>query len=413
MLRSHLLLALRVLLRRPFFTFVSLFAISITLVVLAVATAVLDHTFAPKSPEVNQERTLGLYHMFMHGESHVWESTPGYAFLDRYVRTLPDVERVTLFTQTSTLASYQTGEKTELHAKRTDGEFWRVFEFDFVEGEPFTPADEELGNAVAIINVSTRDRLFAGRSALGESLTLDGQRFRVAGVVENVSSLRPDPFADVWVPISTAKSSLYREGFFGEFNAVVMARDKADLPRIKSEFAAVLPEVELPDERKYTALNGGLDSRFEWVSRDFFSEDYAESRPGRLLGWIVGMMFLFMLLPSVNLINVNISRIMERASEIGVRKAFGASSRALVGQFLLENLLLTGVGALLGLALSTLALRALSSTGFVPYADFVINARVFAYGLAITLFFGLLSGVYPAWKMSRLEPVDALRGRSM
>ena len=119
---------------------------------------------------------------------------------------------------------------------------------------------------------------------------------------------------------------------------------------------------------------------------------------------------LFILLPTVNLININVSRIMERRSEIGVRKAFGASSRALVGQFVLENVLLTVVGGLLGFGLSVLVLRAITESGVVPYAQFVLNLRVFVAGVLLTLAFGLVSGVYPAWRMSRLHPVDALRG---
>jgi putative ABC transport system permease protein len=112
----------------------------------------------------------------------------------------------------------------------------------------------------------------------------------------------------------------------------------------------------------------------------------------------------------VNLVNINISRIMERASEIGVRKAFGAPARTLVGQFLVENVLLTILGGLIGLVMTFLVIRALNVSGILRYAEFGINARVFGYGMLIALVFGLVSGVYPAWRMSRLNPVDALKG---
>ena len=117
-----------------------------------------------------------------------------------------------------------------------------------------------------------------------------------------------------------------------------------------------------------------------------------------------------MLLPTVNLVNVSVSRILERASEIGVRKAFGASSWTLVGQFLVENVVLTLIGGLLGFVLAALVLDGINGSGLFPYARFALNGRVFLYGLLLTLFFGVLSGVYPAWKMSRLHPVDALKG---
>jgi len=122
------------------------------------------------------------------------------------------------------------------------------------------------------------------------------------------------------------------------------------------------------------------------------------------------VMVLFMLLPAVNLININVSRIMERAGEIGVRKAFGASSWTLVGQFVVENVLLTLIGGVIALAASSLVLQALTDSGLIPYAQFHFNPRIFLYGLSLAVFFGLFSGVYPAWKMSRLHPVQALKG---
>jgi putative ABC transport system permease protein len=118
-----------------------------------------------------------------------------------------------------------------------------------------------------------------------------------------------------------------------------------------------------------------------------------------------------MLLPSLNLINLSLSRILERSSEIGVRKAFGASSWTLVGQFLVENAVLTLVGGALGYVLSVVALRVVTDSGWIPYADLQLSLRVFFVALGMSLVFALLSGVYPAWRMSRLHPVEALHGR--
>ena len=412
MLRNYLLVALKVLHRRPFFTFVSLFAVSFTLVVLTTASSVLDHLFGPMAPETHQDRTIGLYYMELSGDDWIWDGSPGYGFLDQHVRTLPDVERVAVFTDHTVAATYQTGTKTELVAKRTDGQFWSVFDFEFLEGRPITDDDEANGAPVAVINETTRDRLFAGGPAVGQMLAIDGLRFQVIGVVADVSSLRSNPYSDVWMPISTFRNSGYRDGFFGDFHAVIVARDAADIPGIRAEFSALLPRVQLPEPEHYEKLEASLDTWFEWTTKSFFSE-YKKDPTTRFWLGLVVVGFLFMLLPSVNLINVNVSRIMERASEIGVRKAFGASSRTLVGQFIVENLILTLIGSVLGFVIALGALKLLSGSGLVPYADFSINLRVFTYGVLITLFFGLLSGVYPAWRMSRLDPIQALRGRSL
>jgi putative ABC transport system permease protein len=94
----------------------------------------------------------------------------------------------------------------------------------------------------------------------------------------------------------------------------------------------------------------------------------------------------------------------------GVRKAFGASSRKLVIQFVVENILLCLVGGVLGLALAKGVLLWLEGSGLIPYLKVNIDLAVFGYGLIITVLFGVVSGVIPAWKMSRLDPVYALKG---
>jgi putative ABC transport system permease protein len=118
---------------------------------------------------------------------------------------------------------------------------------------------------------------------------------------------------------------------------------------------------------------------------------------------------LVMLLPTLNLVNINLTRIMERSSEIGVRKAFGASSRTLVYQFLVENLILTVLGGGIGVLLSLIALQVINSAHLIPNLVLSLNGTVLSIALLICLVFGLLSGVYPAWRMSRLNVVNALK----
>ena len=142
--------------------------------------------------------------------------------------------------------------------------------------------------------------------------------------------------------------------------------------------------------------------------------DAEVENPGRRL-WIVfaTLALLFMLLPAVNLVNLNVSRIMERASEIGVRKSFGASSLVLVGQFLVENIALTLMGGAIGLLVGRSGCCGSSTAAASSCTrDLRMNYRVFLAGLGFALFFGAVSGVYPAWRMSRLNPVQALKGAS-
>ena len=75
-------------------------------------------------------------------------------------------------------------------------------------------------------------------------------------------------------------------------------------------------------------------------------------------------------------------------------------------------MILPGIGGILGFAGAFVVLHTISGSGLIPYAEFHLNLRIFAYGVILILCFGVLSGVYPAWKMSRLHPVEALRGRA-
>ena len=412
MLTSYLDLAIKVLLRRKFFTFISLFAIAFTLLVLTLTTALLDHIFSAASPQSRLGRTLFVTRLEMSGENSIQRGSPGFGFLDATLRHLPGVERVSVFTRGSEVVSYASGKKLHLTLKRTDGEFWQILDFDFVEGGPFTGDDDASGARVAVINVATRDLLFGGASALGRSVEAGGQDFRVVGVVKDVPIVRFLPFADVWVPIGTEPTTAYRSQFMGDFGAMILAADGGARPAIQAEFASRVAQLPPPDPKMFQSLYAGADTLFEAVSREAIPGKHEDQHGLLLKAVLIALTVLFMTLPALNLVNVNLSRILERASEIGIRKAFGASSRALVGQFLVENLVLTLIGAGIAWILSAAALRAVNQSGIVPYAEFHLNLRILAYGVLVALFFGALSGIYPAWRMSRMHPVQALRRRA-
>jgi len=423
MLRSYLRLATRVLLRRKFFTAVSLFGISFTLVVLTVVVALLDHVLAPLPPETRLERTLAVYQMrFSTRDGRRGRFETSFLLMDRYMRGIPGVERMSLLSTQQEMMAYANGEPMVVTLKRTDADYWKILDFAFLEGGPFTEADVENASLVAVITEAMRRRFFGHAPALGETIEVDGQRFHVVGVVSNVSRLRPIPYSDFWVPHTTDKSGAHRRQIAaGGYVAAFLARSPADLPAIRAEFASRMQRVPIHDDpvaarEGVDRLVAHMEAPAETVARLYAGDDFmavdeeGRVRLGRFFGALAALAFLFMLLPTLNLVNLNVSRVLERASEIGVRKAFGATSRALVGQFVVENVVLTIVGGLLGFVGAYAVLGALTGSEVIPYAQFRMNGRVFLSGLALSVFFGVLSGAYPAWRMSRLNPVDALKG---
>jgi len=412
MLANYLKVAIKVLRRRKFYTAVNLFGIAFTLLILVVCTAMLDTMLTPGGPEAELDRILVIERARMWGPHRSASSGPGYRLLDSYARDLPGVASFSISSETSEVASFVDGRKLEAQMKRADAAYWEILDFDFIEGGPFTAADDAGGNFVAVINETTRQRFFGGAAAVGRVLRADGLAFTVIGVVRDVPITRPLAYADIWAPIGTAKTTGFRDALLGGFRGMLLARSRDDFPEIKQEFARRLADAQLPEPDVYETLSSAAWSRFEQLAAGIVGhDDPTQISVGLFLLFIALLAAGFMALPALNLVNLSLSRILERSSEIGVRKAFGASSRALVGQFLVENVVLTVCGGLLGFLLSLACVGLVNRSGFIPYAELTVSVRVFLAGLGLSLVFAVLSGAYPAWRMSRLHPVEALRRR--
>ena len=269
MLKNYIKIALKVLGRRKFFTFISLFGISLTLLVLMVATAVMDNVFAPRAPESNFDRVLGVYRLGMHGPSFNSTGNPGYRFIKEYVLDLPGAEATSVFTDQSAVTMYHEGRKIETHLRHTDGAYWKILNFDFVEGGPFTQADDANANFVAVITDDMRTKLF-GRTtpALGKTFESDGQRFRVVGVVRAVAITRIAGFSEIWVPIRTMKNRDYERQWMGGFCGLVLARSRDDFARLRREFDRRTAAFVFDDAVQHRAVDVTIPldkNKFEWV----------------------------------------------------------------------------------------------------------------------------------------------------
>ena len=411
MLGSYLKIAFKVLMRRKFFTFISLFGIGFTLMVLTIGTGVLDVAVSPGGPEVHLNRTLFFNRAIMKGDRSQWWSSPGFHLLDRYLRDLPGVELFSITSDPVRAAAFLGDRKLELHLRFTDATFWEIHRFTFLEGGPYSAEDNRNGNLVAVISTGARDRYFGGQPALGRYVELSQLRFRVVGVVEDVVIHRAGAFSSVWVPLGTYPNREVLANLMGGFNGILLARSRADFPRIREEFQARLERVEFPQPERFDKLFGRLTTRWDdYLSTISDVDEGGELQIRHQLPVFLAIAAAFMLLPLINLISVNMSRIYERTSEIGVRKAFGASSLQLVGQFVMENVVLCLIGGVLALLGAFVALAIVNASGVIPQAGFRFNYRIFVYALLLAGFFGALSGAYPAWRMSRIHPVEALRG---
>jgi putative ABC transport system permease protein len=408
-MRTNLKLAVRVLARRKVFTAISLVGISLTLVVLVVAAAIIDNVFAAHEPQSRLDRMVAVDQVGMYGPEATEISNPGFGFLRSTVTNLPGADRVAITSETESVVVYHGGGRLEAPFRRTNAEYWRVFDHRFIEGAPFVESDVDGNRNVAVITDSLRDQLFGAVPVVGRTIDIGGQPYRIAGVVPRVSIGQIWAFSDIWVPLPPPTGE-ERTATFGRLTAFVLAKSRADVAPMKREFAARVKRYPLKDPKMFKQIRAGLDTPFEAFARSATHNAMGDRAPLVVGGVAVAVALLFMMLPALNLVTLNLSRILERAPEIGVRKAFGAPRRALIGQFVMENVVLTLLGGIIAFVFALFVLRGIDAVSIIPGAHFELNLRVFAYGMLIAAFFGILSGVYPAWRMSRLDPVNALRG---
>jgi putative ABC transport system permease protein len=408
MLRNYLLTAWNVFMRRKLFTAINLLCIVLTLVVLMVITALLENAFYPRGVEGKSDRFLQVMMMDAKGPHAHINSPLGYKIIEKYLKPMKSVEAVSAVSMPRTVAVYQQGRVNALEMRHTDAEYWRILDFHVLAGRVISADDVAQGRFVAVVNASTARQLFPSGTALGQKISVGGQTFEIIGVVED--AMHVNAFADIWTPVTTSPSSDYRQQFSGDFTALLLANSAADLPQLRSEVEQIARTVQFDDPKKITRVQLWADSKLDVFARNILNSRRADSGAGTLLVTIVVAMLLFMLLPALNLVNLNTGRIMERRSEIGVRKAFGATSAQLVWQLIVENMLLCVAGGAIGLAAARAVLWWLEGSNLIPYLKIDMNLAIFGYGLLLSLLFGLMSGVIPAWKMSRLDPVHALKG---
>ncbi|HTI12790.1 MAG TPA: FtsX-like permease family protein [Puia sp.] len=407
MLKNYFKIAIAVLKRRKFFTFISLFGISFTLTILMVLTAFIDKVVNDNYPDRKRDRSLYINSMELRGPNAMNGGALSFYFLDHYARSLKIPVKVGISSGPNSTNTYINNKKIAINYKYTNADYWEITDYDFVEGKAFSRQQIANGDHVAIITEDTRNQYFGDEtSVVGKYIEADNVQYRVNGVVKNVPITLYMLYSDIYLPYTASKSDQNaNKGYSGGYTGILLADSKSDLPRMRKEYEEMVSRLPIPG-KEWNRIYSHADS---------FITGYVRTGNEESSGMVYAITaislfaLLVMLLPTLNLVNINITRIMERSSEIGVRKAFGASSRALVYQFLVENLILTILGGLIGILLSWIVLQILNSAHLIPNLTLSLNPTVLFIALLICLVFGLLSGVYPAWRMSRLHVVNALK----
>lgn len=306
--------------------------------------------------------------------------------------------------------AYVNNQKIVIDYKHTNADYWKVLEYHFLEGKPYNQSQIDNAEYVAVISMKTKQAYFGDEpTVVGKYISADNINYRVIGVVDNVPKTLHNLAGDMYLPYTVAKDNYNKPELMGAFNAVLLAKTKADIPKLKAEFEQMMKKIPIPT-KEFDTIYSHADTYFTSITRRL-AGDGKDSGTSSVVGGISLLVLMFLLLPTINLVNINITRILERSSEIGVRKAFGASSKTLVYQFIVENMILTFFGGLIGLFLSVFVIYFINDLQLIENVYLKINFTVLWYSFIACLFFGLLSGVYPAWRMSKLNVVKALKAQ--
>lgn len=308
----------------------------------------------------------------------------------------------------------------------TDVAFWKIFQFRFLAGKPYTEEEFTSGIRKAVVSESLARRLFNTSDATGKTFLLNFEEYQVSGVVEDVPSIAQFCYAEMWIPFTNRPSQIqgskWCDFILGHMQLYILAKKPGD-------FDAIHREAE-ENCRRYSAnipqYNFVLNEQPDTVLRAWLRTDsFASPKFMKLFIQIFSVIFLLLLVPSINLTGMTASRMKKRMEELGIRKAFGAQNRTLLLQILYENLLLTLLGGLIGLLISYGLIFMLkgwllgnydwdgsSLTASIDLSPgMLINPAIFGYTLIFCLILNLMSALVPAWRALRRPIVDALNDK--
>ena len=278
---------------------------------------------------------------------------------------------------------------------------WHEVQNRFVqEGRPFTQIDVDSERQVCLINQDAIRELDLPANAVGEAILLGGRRFMIVGIIETTQARffgMNTSSAEIFIPFSVAEK-LQDRNFFMRIEGLFVSPETAADGEDEVRFVL----------RRMRGLSPGDPQTFQVAAIDKFIAQFKTLAAGitAIAGGIVG---ISLLVGGIGIMNIMLVSVSERTREIGLRKAVGATPMAILLQFLLEAVTLCLVGGFIGIAFGRLAAFGLT---MIPGAQLEQSDTPF-WAVALSFVFsamtGIVFGMFPAIKASRLDPIEALR----
>lgn len=282
---------------------------------------------------------------------------------------------------------------------------WHDIERRYVTmGRPFSLIDNERARPVCLINEKLRNRLGLPTDATGKYIVLDGRRYMVVGIIEpskQGNMIRDDASdAEVFVPFSNAWRAGTRGPFFPFMYIMAAAKSTEAAPEAQAEVTHYL--------RKKRKIEYGQEDTFQVEVIGQFVEQFA-ALAGAITIVAGGIVGISLIVGGVGIMNIMLVSVSERTREIGLRKAVGAKPSAILLQFLVEAVMLCFFGGLVGLLFGQLMTMGIAAIPGAKLDKAAIPAWAIILSFGFAAMVGLVFGMFPAIKASRLDPIEALR----
>jgi putative ABC transport system permease protein len=298
--------------------------------------------------------------------------------------------------QTSVTAIYE-GANWETEVNGTTNAYFRVQPWDLTAGRYFLPAEEQAGKSVCIIGATVNANLFEGTPAVGKRMRVGNISCDVIGVLERKgqSGFGGDQDDVIIMPIKAVQRR-----FTGsrDIRLMLVGVDQAyDTSQVQASLTSLL--------RERRNLEPGEEDDFNIFDTKQIS-DTLTGTTTLLTGIVTAVAAISLVVGGIGIMNIMLVSVTERTREIGIRLAIGAVAREVLLQFLVEAVVLSCLGGLIGLVIAQVAIAALAP---VMQVDWVFYPGINFIAFAISAVIGVVFGYFPARRAAALNPIDALR----
>jgi putative ABC transport system permease protein len=280
--------------------------------------------------------------------------------------------------------------------------YFRLARYDLAEGSLISETDQKDYEQFCVIGTRVKQKLFGAESPLGETIKIDKMWFTVIGVLAD-NNLTKDEFEgvklqdfsnDIYIPLATALKKFELKRFESELDEITLSLKNID---------ALKPTAVLISE-VLSNTHSKADDYSIVVPRELLEQNQRTQRIFNIVMSCIASISL--LVGGIGIMNIMLANILERTREIGVRRSLGARRRDIWQQFLIEALSISFSGGLVGVVFGFVVSRVVAL--YAEWNTFVTwNSIAMSFGVSAAV--GLVFGIYPAVRASRLDPVEALR----